>query len=83
MKVVRFLRQLTPYNIGETAGFSDIDADNFVSGKIAEHTDIKPHIAQRSGDLDPPQMNVRDFQDAMASVVEAGRQHRTAQPDRK
>lgn len=36
MKAVTFLRPWRHYNPGETAGFSDAQADSLVEGKVAE-----------------------------------------------
>jgi hypothetical protein len=53
MKVVKFKAPYAPYNPGETAGFSDEDADNLVKRGIADSTDITPFIAPRSPEQDP------------------------------
>lgn len=73
MKVVRFKQPMAPYNAGETAGFSDFEADNLVTRGIAEHTGIEPTVAGRSPDLDPPAITGRDIADAMASAEQRER----------
>jgi hypothetical protein len=55
MQVIEYLKQLAPYNVGETAGVSDEDADKLVKNGIAKlRPDIVPHIAPRSPEQDPP-----------------------------
>lgn len=36
MKIVKFLRNHAPYNAGESAGFSEVDAQRLVRAGLAE-----------------------------------------------
>lgn len=42
MKVIKFLKSSGPYNAGETAGFPDAKAAEYVNQGIAESTNIEP-----------------------------------------
>jgi hypothetical protein len=54
MKVIRFLKSVPPYNSGETAAFTDIQAAHYLSlHGIAEDPHIKYKGPQRSPELDP------------------------------
>lgn len=39
MKVVKFIAKMSPYNVGETAGFEDERADEIVSRGAAVYVD--------------------------------------------
>lgn len=59
MKQVRFLKNSTPYNAGEVAGFSDAVANGLISRGMAAPVEKKPEVKEsrpeRTKELKPEQ----------------------------
>jgi hypothetical protein len=54
MRVIRFLKSVPPYNSGDTAGFSDTEAAQYLAMPgVAEDPGIPYKGPSRSAELDP------------------------------
>jgi hypothetical protein len=66
--VVEFVKQAPPYNTGETAGFSEEDAQRlFKNGLVRMRPDIEGKFAGRSPGLDLPNFSMQQ----LAGIVRA------------
>lgn len=71
--VVEFLKSMPPYNVGETAGFSEVEAERLLhlpGGVVKLRPDIKGKWPTRSPGQDMPAFSMQQFAGVMRGVVE-------------